>query len=60
MFIDMWYGDRVVDVDFITCFFSDVDCVYRGNCFIKGKVVGDFNTKRSYEIERTFPFFEWE
>ncbi len=55
MKVDMWYGDKVEDVDNVDIFFSDVDCVYRGNCYINGKPVGDYSTTVSTEIEEAFP-----
>lgn len=54
MFIDMWYGNKIEEVDKITVSFSDLDCEYRGNCYIGGKCVGDFSTQDSLEIGRTF------
>ena len=57
--IDMWYGDKAEDVDNIDIFFSDVDCVYRGNCYIKGKPVGDYSATDSTKIEAAFPQLEF-
>ena len=54
MKIDMWYGDDVNKVDAVSCSFSDCDCVYRGWMYIGGKIVGDYSTKDSLEIEKTF------
>ncbi len=54
MTVDMWYGDKIEDVTSIDINFSDADCVYRGNCFIGDKVVGDYSTTVSTEIEDTF------
>lgn len=60
--IDMWYCDKVTEVDRITITFSDLDCVYRGNCFIKGKYVGNYEAKDSCELEKAFPqlLFNWD
>ena len=54
MIVDMWYGDKIEDVTSIDTSFSDIDCVYRGNCFIGDRVVGDYSTNDSTEIEDTF------
>lgn len=54
MTVDMWYGDKIEDVTSIDTSFSDVDCIYRGNCFIGDKIVGDYSTTVSTEIEDTF------
>ena len=56
MRVDMWYGNKIEDVTAITVTFSDIDVVYRGNLIINNKIVGDFVTQDSKEIERIFPF----
>ena len=56
MKVDMWYGNDIEDVTAITVTFSDIDVVYRGNLIINNKIVGDFVTQDSKEIERIFPF----
>ena len=40
--IDKWYEDeKIVSAD---CFFSDIDCVYRGNFYnMDGKIIGDYS-----------------
>lgn len=60
--VDMWYGDSIEDVDKIDISFSDLDCVYRGNIYIKGKCVGDYSCGDSMLLERVFPqlTFKWE
>ncbi len=60
--IDMWYNDLVSEVDKIDVSFSDADCVYRGNLYIAGKMVGDYSCNSSTEIERAFPqlSFDWD
>ena len=60
MNVDMWYGDKVEDVDKIDISFSDADCVYRGNCYIGGRIVGDYSTTDSLEIERTFSHLQFD
>lgn len=59
--IDMWYGNKAEEVAKIDIFFSDLDCVYRGNCYIDGKIVGDYSASDSLEIEKAFPqlHFNW-
>lgn len=51
---DFWYGDTMADCDKIDCFFSDRDCVYRGNFYKNGKVVGDFTAKTLQAIEKAW------
>ena len=55
MFVDMWYGNKISEVESIDIFFNDLSCKYAGNCYIKGKAVGDYSTDNSLEIESTFP-----
>lgn len=57
--IDMWYGDKIEDVDKIDVTFSYSDNVYRGNVFIKGKFVGDYVTDDSTLLEKKFPQLEF-
>lgn len=52
--IDMWYGNKIEDVDRVDITFSDIDCEYRGNIFIKGKVVGDYVTDNLLKLESIF------
>lgn len=54
MKIDLWYGDSLQDVDKISVSFSDLDCVYRGNLYKKGKCVGDYECDDSVELSRAF------
>lgn len=51
---DMWYGDNPADADRVTCFFSDADCVYRGNFYKGRKCIGDFTATDSVELEKRF------
>lgn len=59
--VDLWYGNEIKDVDKIDISFSDIDCVYRGNMFINGKMVGDYETDDSLKLEKMFPQlqFNW-
>lgn len=55
MKFDFWYGNTLKDVKRIDCSFSDCDCVYRGNMWDKdGKIIGDYETADSTEVEKTF------
>lgn len=60
--IDMWYGDEPSDADKIDVFFSDTDCVYRGNIYKKGKIIGDYICNDSVKLEDMFPQlkFNWK
>lgn len=56
IYIDMWYGDAL---DFEKCrvdvFFSDSDCMYRGNIYDKnGKAIGDYATSDSVALAKRF------
>ena len=54
--VDMWYNHPFIKkVYFADAFFSDCDCVYRGNIYDEnGKVVGDYTTTDSVWIENSF------
>lgn len=53
--LDFWYRNKLKDVASIDCFFSDLDCVYRGNMYDKNrKMIGDYETADSLKIEETF------
>lgn len=62
MTIDMWYGNKLSEVDELTVSFYPNDAEYRGNMKIKGKYVGDFVATDSMEIEKAFPqiVFNWD
>lgn len=40
--VDFWYSDKMADCDNIDCYFSDTDCIYRGNFYRNNKAVGDY------------------
>lgn len=42
---DFWYCDG------IDCFFSDCDCVYRGNLYKNGRAVGAFTARTLQAIQ---------
>lgn len=54
MKINMWYGNSLDEITKVDCFFSDLDCVYRGNLYIGDRMVGDYVTADSLKIEKTF------
>lgn len=62
MITDMWYGNKIEDVTKIDIFFSDLDCLYRGNIYINDKCVGDYTAEDTQEIEKKFPQlkFNWD
>ena len=49
-----WYGNKIEEVTKIDITFSDCDCMYRGNCYIDGKMVGNYSTDDSIELEKLF------
>ena len=56
IYIDMWYD---YPLDFNKCridvFFSDADCMYRGNIYDEnGKAIGDYATHDSVALEKRF------
>lgn len=59
--IDMWYGDDPGKADKIDITFYDLDCEYRGNIYMSGKIVGDYTCNDSVELEKSFPqlTFNW-
>jgi len=55
MIIDFWYGNTKKDIAYYDCYFSDVDCIYRGNVYDKDRrPIGDFSGRNSVEIEKYF------
>ena len=59
--LDMWYGDSPSDADKIDVFFSYLDCIYRGNIYKNGCIIGDYAAKDAAQIEKMFPqlSFNW-
>ncbi len=60
--LDMWYGDSPKSADRVTISFYANDCVYRGNIFKNGKIIGDYAFNDWRKIEKTFPQlkFNWD
>ena len=54
MIIDLWYGDKLKEIDDIDIVFYPNIGVYRGNLYKRGVMVGDYSTKDSLEIEKRF------
>lgn len=54
MKIDIWYpGEQIAAAD---CTFYPNDCKYRGNLYnAHGRIIGDYASKDSVEIEKRFP-----
>lgn len=54
--LDMWYGDTFdPEKHHVDVFFSDTDCVYRGNIYDEtGRAVGDFRGIDSVALARFF------
>ena len=57
MKIDFWNNENTLkDVMKIDCFFYPNNGYYAGNMYDKtGKMIGDYLTYNSLEIEKTFP-----
>lgn len=53
--IDMWYEIPFSDATKFDCFWSDVDCVYRGNIYQGNRMIGDYTASTLQEFER-----KWE
>ena len=47
--VDMWYGDTFLEKKYAAdAFFSDTDCVYRGNIYDdNGRPIGDYEASDS-------------
>ena len=53
--IDMWYRDDHKKADKIDITFYPSDGKYRGNIYMKEKIVGDYTCNDSLELEKNFP-----
>lgn len=54
MKIDLWYKGETIAAATVT--FYPNSCEYRGNIYNKeGRIIGDFTSKDSVEIEKRFP-----
>ncbi len=52
--LDFWYNNKVSEVDAIDICFYPNGCYYAGNMYKNNKIIGDYTTKDSLEIEKTF------
>lgn len=54
--VDMWYGNPFMGKKYAAdAFFSDTDCVYRGNIYDEnGRMIGDYESSDSTWIEQRF------
>lgn len=53
---DFWYNDTKKDIVYIDCLFYPNTGEYRGNMYNKDlKIIGDYTTKNSSELEKMFP-----
>ena len=61
MIIDMWYGNEPETVEKLDVYFYPNEGVYRGNLYKAGKMIGDYVTNDSLELEKSFPqiVFNW-
>ena len=57
--IDMWYGDRLKEADYIDVTFYPNGAEYRGNMYRDGKIIGDYVCNDSVELENTFDQLEF-
>lgn len=59
--LDLWYNNSPSDVDRISITFNDLDATYRGNLYCCGKIIGDYVSNDSVELEKRFPQlrFNW-
>ena len=48
--IDMWYGDKLSDVDKVDSFWSDLDLIYRGNLYKNNGIIGDYSCENITEL----------
>lgn len=55
-YVDMWYDDPFIPGKYgADAFWSDTDCVYRGNIYDEtGRVIGDYQSPDSTWIEKKF------
>lgn len=48
--IDLWYGDKLSDVDKVDGSWSDLDYIYRGNFYKNGRIIGDYSCSDLSEL----------
>jgi len=52
---DFWYGHNIKDVDSASVAFYPNDVVFRGWMYSNGRIIGDYETDDSIELQRIFP-----
>ena len=54
MKIDFWYGED--EIAYADCYFYPNEGEYRGNVYnADGRIIGDYTSRNSVEIEKRFP-----
>lgn len=53
--IDIWHKNNPEEITGIDWSFSDLDCVYRGNLYKGGKMIGDYTADTMQEVQEAFP-----
>ena len=58
---DMWYGNKVEEVEKIDINFYSSDGEYKGNMYVNNKCIDDYTCNDSVELENSFPqlTFTW-
>ena len=49
--IDMWYDESFSSATKFDCFWSDADCIYRGNIYQGNRMIGDYTASTLQEFE---------
>ena len=52
--LDMWYNNTPNEIDRISYAFYPNDGMWRGNLYKAGRIIGDFTSNDSVEIEKRF------
>ena len=54
--VDMWHGGQFLGkMYYVDAYFSDIDCVYRGNIYDEsGRAIVDYESNDSSWIEKNF------
>ena len=55
--LDLWRAEnKPADIAGADCYFSDIDCIYRGNVYdSSGRAIGDYSARNSVDIENCLP-----
>lgn len=48
--IDMWYGDKLSDVNKVKGSWSDIDLIYRGFLYKNKRIIGDYSCNDISEL----------